>query len=81
MTSLSSQTAFGDAREKFVRLQQVSTLLNLDRASTDSLLLPSEILRIFLVSQEENVDEFYNSSGILWKLTETEAQGIFALKM
>jgi len=27
---LSSQTAFGDAREKFVRLQQISTLLNLD---------------------------------------------------
>lgn len=29
-TYLSSQTAFGDAREKFVRLQQMSTLLNLD---------------------------------------------------
>lgn len=27
---LSSQTAFGDAREKFQRLQQISTLLNLD---------------------------------------------------
>lgn len=34
-----------------------------------------------LVSQEEDVDEFYNSSGILWKLTAKEAQGIFALKM
>lgn len=28
---LSSQTAFGDVREKFLRLQQISTLLNLDR--------------------------------------------------
>jgi len=27
---LSSQTAFGDVREKFTRLQQISTLLNLD---------------------------------------------------
>jgi hypothetical protein len=27
---LSSQTAFGDAREKFLRLQQLSTVLNLD---------------------------------------------------
>jgi len=26
----SSQTAFGDVREKFTRLQQISTLLNLD---------------------------------------------------
>jgi len=29
-TYLSSQTAFGDVREKFTRLQQTSTLLNLD---------------------------------------------------
>jgi len=60
-TFLSSQTAFGDAREKFIRLQQVSTLLNLD--------------------SEEDVDEFYNSSGILWKLSATEARGIVALKI
>lgn len=33
-TFLSSQTAFGDGREKFVRLQQMSTLLNLDSVST-----------------------------------------------
>ena len=32
-TYLASQTAFGDAREKFVRLQQISTLLNLDSVS------------------------------------------------
>ncbi|KAH7889814.1 COG4 transport protein-domain-containing protein [Phlebopus sp. FC_14] len=30
MTYLSGQTAFGDMREKFVRLQQISSLLNLD---------------------------------------------------
>jgi len=29
-TYLASQTAFGDVREKFTRLQQISTLLNLD---------------------------------------------------
>jgi hypothetical protein len=29
-TYLSSQTAFGDVRSKFVRLQQIATLLNLD---------------------------------------------------
>lgn len=27
---LASQTTFGDVREKFIRLQQISTLLNLD---------------------------------------------------
>lgn len=30
MAYLTSQTIFGDIREKFVRLQQISTLLNLD---------------------------------------------------
>lgn len=33
MTYLSSQTIFGDIREKFVRLQQISSLLNLDNVS------------------------------------------------
>lgn len=60
-TYLASQTAFGDAREKFVRLQQISTLLNLD--------------------SDEDVDEFYNSSGITWKLSSTEARTITALKL
>lgn len=32
-TYLSSQTVFGDVREKFTRLQQISTLLNLDNVS------------------------------------------------
>ncbi|KAF9459574.1 COG4 transport protein-domain-containing protein [Collybia nuda] len=58
---LTTQTAFGDTREKFVRLQQMSTLLNLDN--------------------EEDVDEFYNSSGITWKLTATEARAIVGLKL
>jgi len=60
-TYLGSQTAFGDARERFVRLQQISTLLNLD--------------------SEEDVDEFYNSSGITWKLSEQEARAISGLKV
>ncbi|KAH0584194.1 hypothetical protein H2248_009749 [Termitomyces sp. 'cryptogamus'] len=61
MTFLASQTAFGDAREKFIRLQQISTLLNLD--------------------SEEDVDEFYNSSGITWKLSSGEARAIVGLKL
>jgi hypothetical protein len=36
-TYLSSQTAFGDVREKFVRLQQIATLLNLDQVRVFSL--------------------------------------------
>ncbi|KAF9451228.1 COG4-domain-containing protein, partial [Macrolepiota fuliginosa MF-IS2] len=60
-THLSSQTLFGDVRDKFTRLQQVSTILNLDA--------------------EEDVDEFYNSSGITWKLTAQEARAIANLKV
>ncbi|KAH9951407.1 COG4-domain-containing protein [Amylocystis lapponica] len=58
---LSSQTAFGDIREKFVRLQQISILLNLD--------------------SEEDVDEFYNGSGIAWQLSEQEARTITNLRV
>ncbi|KAJ3511143.1 hypothetical protein NLJ89_g4269 [Agrocybe chaxingu] len=57
---LASQTTFGDIREKFVRLQQISTLLNLDA--------------------EEDVDEFYNGSGISWKIGPHEARAIASLK-
>ncbi|KAI0262967.1 COG4-domain-containing protein [Gloeopeniophorella convolvens] len=58
---LSSQTAFGDVRDKFVRLQQIATLINLD--------------------QDEDVDEFYNGSGITWKLSEQEARSIAGLRL
>ncbi|KAJ7098169.1 COG4 transport protein-domain-containing protein [Mycena belliarum] len=61
ITYLSTQTAFGDAREKFLRLQQLSTILNLDN--------------------EEDVDEFYNGSGITWKLSAQDARAIAALKL
>lgn len=60
-TYLSSQTLFGDVRDKFTRLQQISTILNLDT--------------------EEDIDEFYNSSGITWKLTAHEARAIVSLKV
>ncbi|ETW85599.1 hypothetical protein HETIRDRAFT_470679 [Heterobasidion irregulare TC 32-1] len=60
-THLSSQTAFGDVREKFVRLQHISTLINLD--------------------QEEDVDDFYSSSGIQWKLSSQEARAIAGLRV
>jgi len=58
---LSSQTAFGDAREKFVRLQQIATLLNLDN--------------------EEDIEEFYNGSGIVWKLSQQDAHNIVGLRV
>ncbi|KZV62045.1 COG4-domain-containing protein [Peniophora sp. CONT] len=58
---LAGQTAFGDVREKFVRLQQIATILNLDA--------------------EEDVDEFYNSSGIPWKLSEGEARAVSGLRV
>ncbi|KAH8102832.1 COG4-domain-containing protein [Cristinia sonorae] len=58
---LSSQTAFGDVREKFIRLQQISTILNLD--------------------SEEDVEEFFNGSGIAWKLNEQEARTIAGLRV
>ncbi|KAF8964638.1 COG4 transport protein-domain-containing protein [Flammula alnicola] len=58
---LASQTTFGDVREKFLRLQQISTLLNLD--------------------SDEDVDEFYNGSGISWKIGPHEARAIAGLKL
>ncbi|OCB91390.1 COG4-domain-containing protein [Sanghuangporus baumii] len=60
-TYLSSQAALGDIREKLQRLQQISTLLNIDK--------------------DEDVDDFYSSSGIAWKITMTEARAIAALKV
>jgi conserved oligomeric Golgi complex subunit 4 len=78
---LSSQLALGDARDKFARLHQVSTVLNLD--SVGSLLLGECHVLIFFIScgQEEDVDEFYNGSGITWKLSAQEARMVAALKV
>ncbi|KAM5535568.1 hypothetical protein V8D89_010735 [Ganoderma adspersum] len=61
MGYLSSQTVFGDIREKFVRLQQITIVLNLD--------------------SEEDVDEFYNGSGISWQLNQQEARSVAALRV
>ncbi|TBU29088.1 COG4-domain-containing protein [Dichomitus squalens] len=61
MAYLSSQTVFGDIREKFVRLQQIAILLNLD--------------------SEEDVDEFYNGSGISWQLSQQEARSVASLRV
>ncbi|GJJ12454.1 hypothetical protein Clacol_006696 [Clathrus columnatus] len=61
LSYLSSQTPFGDAREKFQRLQQISTLLNLDI--------------------EEDGEEFYNNSGINWRVTLSEAKAAFGLRI
>ncbi|KAF8327057.1 COG4 transport protein-domain-containing protein [Amanita rubescens] len=57
---LSSQVAYGDVREKFSRLQQISILVNLDH--------------------QEDVAEFYSSSGIPWKLSLHEAKAVVSLK-
>jgi hypothetical protein len=52
-TYLSSQTAFGDVREKFVRIQQIGTLLNLDqvRLCFESSFLFSLYLRDLMASR------------------------------
>jgi len=61
VTYLTSQTAFGKSREKFRRLQHISTLLNLDL--------------------DDDVDEFYSSSGVVWTLSIQEARSIVALRV
>ena len=78
---MTSQTAFGDAREKFQRLQQISTILNLDKVNI--ILTYSHVRGTDPIDfiQEEDVDEFYNSSGIPWKLTETEARAVSGLRV
>ena len=75
---LASQTTFGEIREKFVRLQQISTLLNLD--SVRFVLYQRRIILIFHV-KDEDVDEFYNESGISWKIGPHEARAIANLKL
>ena len=76
---LSSQTTFGDIREKFLRLQQISTLLNLDAVRTHS--LNHARSDGFPFWQDEDIDEFYNGSGISWKIGRHEAKAIAALKI
>ncbi|PAV23478.1 COG4-domain-containing [Pyrrhoderma noxium] len=60
-TYLSTQVALGDIRERLQRLQQISTLLNIDK--------------------DEDVNDFFSSSGIAWKLNLTEARSIASLKV
>ena len=48
-TYLSSQTAFGDVRDKFVRLQQIATLLNLDQVC---LCFGSSFYSLYLLSPD-----------------------------
>ncbi|KAH7096123.1 COG4-domain-containing protein [Auriculariales sp. MPI-PUGE-AT-0066] len=48
-------------RERFTRLQQIATLLNLDA--------------------EEDLDEFYNGSGIAWRVSIAEARAVVALRV
>lgn len=51
-------------------------ILNLDSVSTVLVLLyPTHLI------QEEDVEAFYNSSGITWKLTAQEARTIAGLKI
>ncbi|KAK2460519.1 hypothetical protein APHAL10511_006989 [Amanita phalloides] len=57
---LSAHVTYSDVREKFVRLQQISILVNLDN---------------------EDVIEFYNNSGIPWKLSIYEAKAVVSLRI
>ncbi|KAF8309865.1 COG4 transport protein-domain-containing protein [Cantharellus anzutake] len=57
---LSTLAEFGDGREKFQRLQQISTILNLD--------------------EEEDADEFYSGSGIVWRLSANDVKTIVGLR-
>ena len=68
-------------RDKFVRLQQISTLLNLDQVCVLCFLFRQERAKDFVCEQEEDVDEFYNGSGITWKLSEQEARTIAGLRL
>ncbi|KAI6038964.1 COG4 transport protein-domain-containing protein [Pisolithus marmoratus] len=68
---LSSQTTFGDVREKFVRLQQISLLLNFDNVR------PPNMLHL----DGEDVEVFYNGSGVPWRLSIQEAKDIVGLKV
>lgn len=58
---LSTQTSFGGSREKFIRLQQISTVLNL--------------------GPDEDPKEFYSQSGMPWRLSRTEYDGVCALRI
>ena len=66
---LSAQSAFGGAREKFARLQQFATVLNLDPVSTK--LVPS-----LTDLQDEHVDDFFANSGIPWRISKAEYKSI-----
>ncbi|KAJ9091812.1 hypothetical protein QFC20_007542 [Naganishia adeliensis] len=77
---LSGQTNFGGARSKFIRLQQIATILNLDSVSRLDAIW--QILRAnVLGSQDEDPEEFYSSSGIAWRLSKTEYDNIVALRI
>lgn len=75
---LSAQTSFGGARDKFVRLQQISTVLNLDNVSLHSDLsvisesLPFVRWNADTLRQDEDPEEFYSNSGIPWRISKTE---------
>ncbi|KAJ7431508.1 hypothetical protein B0H11DRAFT_2385017 [Mycena galericulata] len=65
-TYMSAQTAFSNAREVF--LPAVATAVD-------------DTQNILTIVQEKDVDEFYNGSGITWKLSAQEARTIAAFKM
>ena len=70
-------------REKFVRLQQISTILNLDSVRDLFIMMRHRSMtrNLTLAPQEEDVDEFYNGSGIAWKLNEAEARLVAGLRV
>ena len=62
-----------------MRLQQIATVLNLDSVGPFYVY----ILRLFADPRvkEEDVDEFYNGSGISWQLTQQEARNVAHLRV
>lgn len=89
---LSSQTAFGGSREKFIRLQQISTVLNLGSVSSTLSFLPffsrlvltreTDAFELWVwVEQDEDAKEFWGQSGIPWRLSRSEYDSVAALRI
>jgi len=58
-------------------MQQISTLLNLDSVRVVNLTAGF----VLILWKDEDVDEFYNGSGISWKIGPHEARAIASLKI
>jgi len=76
---LTGLTTFGDIKDKFVRLRQISDLLNLGSVSISCNSGCPFLTGVAL--QDEDVDDYYNTSGERWRVGPHEARAIAALKV